>query len=509
MALRGALATALVACQYALPESQSVGDSGPRWLVITDIHYDPFYGTARASDDRGAHCASPTASPFGQFGCDSPWALVESMLVAAHAEEPNPDAVLMLGDFTRHNMKQLDDPTAVIQEIWQNVSALAANLWPSVRPVFHLQPLIGNNDLQSNYGVNVTTDAPPGHSANGSSVVDPWMEQLSHAWAGSFSEEEQISWLHGGFYVREQPVGSGNLIVSLNTVAYSPYANIPPQFASDPLGQWQWLEQSVLKPALASGGKQRVYITGHVPPMVDDLYFVDGAPHGNHPMWAATHVETFLALTSTYSDVIRGLFFSHTHRDTFRLMPPSSASAAASASGGGGQVPLLVFSALSPVNLCNPSFTALHMDGATGDVADAFHYYMPLPLQEEPGQRQVGLPRRPLAEAPQWRFEYSALAAYPELKGSLSNAAFTALYANFSTSDVLWAAFWNRTQADSKRQQPCTDDRGPALPPGCKRSMLCAHRFLVFEDFTRCCAEAAAEEEASEAEAEAAVAVGW
>jgi hypothetical protein len=252
---------------------------------MTDIHYDPFYATSMAEDSRGANCTSPNAAPFGQLGCDSPWALVKSMLVAAHAEEPNPDAVLMLGDFTRHHMDQLENPTAIIKEIWQNISALASSLWPSVRPVFHLQPLVGNNDLRINYGVNVTTGSPPGSSVNGS-IVDPWMQTLSHAWAaGSFSEQELVSWNHGGYYVREQPAGSGNLIVSLNTVAYSPgcvfdlgglslcgnvccayffccavvcsaQKFIPPQFAVDPYGQWQWLE-SVLDSAQQSDGKQR------------------------------------------------------------------------------------------------------------------------------------------------------------------------------------------------------------------------------------------------------------
>jgi sphingomyelin phosphodiesterase acid-like 3 len=136
-ALRILLLLAVLLLAVLLPASSGLptpNRTGARWLVMTDIHYDPFYATSRAVNSRDTNCSSPTAAPFGQFGCDSPWALVKSMMVAAHAEEPNPEAILMLGDFTRHDMKQLENPTAIIQEIWQNVSALAASLCASGFP---------------------------------------------------------------------------------------------------------------------------------------------------------------------------------------------------------------------------------------------------------------------------------------------------------------------------------------------------------------------------------------
>ncbi|KAK1125621.1 hypothetical protein K0M31_005182 [Melipona bicolor] len=51
---------------------------------ITDIHYDPRYstqasaGTACWNARNGVNSGRKTPGEFGDYGCDSPWALVES-----------------------------------------------------------------------------------------------------------------------------------------------------------------------------------------------------------------------------------------------------------------------------------------------------------------------------------------------------------------------------------------------------------------------------------------------
>lgn len=70
----------------------------------------------------------PGTSPYGQYGCDSPWSLVEQTFRAAKAIVPNPDFVLVTGDSMRHhghtipvaNEQKLD----ALEDILRNVTTL-------------------------------------------------------------------------------------------------------------------------------------------------------------------------------------------------------------------------------------------------------------------------------------------------------------------------------------------------------------------------------------------------
>ena len=57
-----------------------------RALVLADVHYDPLYDAhARPDCMCRSECANASATPlaFGQPGCDSPSALLDSTLSAA------------------------------------------------------------------------------------------------------------------------------------------------------------------------------------------------------------------------------------------------------------------------------------------------------------------------------------------------------------------------------------------------------------------------------------------
>ena len=80
-----------------------------RVLVIADIHLDPWY-EARASPSCRCRrdCINPDMPPmpYGQAGCDSPIALLDSILDAASEVVESPDLLLMLGDHMAHHLKQ-------------------------------------------------------------------------------------------------------------------------------------------------------------------------------------------------------------------------------------------------------------------------------------------------------------------------------------------------------------------------------------------------------------------
>ena len=63
---------------------------------ITDLHYDPWYGTPQG----GISCNENVPQPgkYGDYECDSPWQLVESSVVAMrNIDSSNPAFILWSG----------------------------------------------------------------------------------------------------------------------------------------------------------------------------------------------------------------------------------------------------------------------------------------------------------------------------------------------------------------------------------------------------------------------------
>ena len=78
-----------------------------RALVLADVHYDPLYDAhARPDCMCRSECANASATPlaFGQPGCDSPSALLDSTLSAAAGVLPSPDVVFIMGDNMAHHL---------------------------------------------------------------------------------------------------------------------------------------------------------------------------------------------------------------------------------------------------------------------------------------------------------------------------------------------------------------------------------------------------------------------
>ncbi|KAI2515883.1 SMPDL3B isoform 2 [Pan troglodytes] len=67
---------------------------------IADLHLDPDY---KVSKDPFQVCPSagsqpvPDAGPWGDYLCDSPWALINSSIYAMKEIEPEPDFILWTG----------------------------------------------------------------------------------------------------------------------------------------------------------------------------------------------------------------------------------------------------------------------------------------------------------------------------------------------------------------------------------------------------------------------------
>jgi sphingomyelin phosphodiesterase len=264
----------------------------------SDIHVDPFYvpGSSTnctkpiccrdyATADDPGHNSFP-AGPNGDHACDAPVSLEESMYSAIRQIAPNAAFAMFTGDIVDHavwNTTQAQN-TIDINDAFQRMQVLGDLIYPTIgnhemSPTNAFSPTVVNSNAQWLYSL-LSTD---------------WVHWITNS---SSSEEQSF-----GAYSAVYP--GGNLrIISLNTNLYyvDNYYLYQDPMERDPSGQLSWLV-SELDAAEQAG--QRVYIIGHTPPGVADMF---------HD--ASNYLDQII---NRYSNTIAALFFGHTHVDHFEL----------------------------------------------------------------------------------------------------------------------------------------------------------------------------------------------
>ena len=79
-------------------------------FLISDVHFDPFYGTPEAVGS----CQTSSAPKFGTTGCDVPLPLLQSSFenLAELSSANDGNIILYLGDVVRHKMKEFENSSA-------------------------------------------------------------------------------------------------------------------------------------------------------------------------------------------------------------------------------------------------------------------------------------------------------------------------------------------------------------------------------------------------------------
>ncbi|XP_073977796.1 cyclic GMP-AMP phosphodiesterase SMPDL3A-like [Rhodnius prolixus] len=305
---------------------------------ITDIHYDVSYST---KGDPRKNCWKANGVPnrrpgtFGDYYCDSPWALVESAAKAMRAKHgDNLEFVLWTGDGLSGTASGRSSDMQVLA--LQNLTNLLSKTFPS-QFVF---PVLGHNDPGSS----------PGERLGYKDVGQFWRQWLPTEAINSFNK--------GGYYTIEQKEHKLR-IVALNTNLYSG------QYSSeDPLGQWKWLD-CVL--TTSRKRKETVFLVGHMAPGADERQ-----PEAL-PTFQEKHSLRLLRTIRENSDIIVGQFYGHLHSDTFRVIYNDL---------GRPVNWMLLAPALSPKRTAsgpnNPGIRLYKFETSTGQVLDYTQYYLDL-----------------------------------------------------------------------------------------------------------------------------------
>ncbi|QDU76762.1 Calcineurin-like phosphoesterase [Bremerella volcania] len=357
------------------------------FLVISDIHFQPFTGLNR---EQFKHLASLPASQWPEFlassnhslgttGSDSNYLLMTSALDAAKSHTPRPLFILYPGDFLAHQWQEYyeklalrsiaDDPEAYQAFTMKAIEVVAAELRKRYPDVPVLATLGNDDSFCGDYWIQ-----PDG----------AFLHQFASRWQPMLgdtidAEPFRQSFPSLGAYRADLPGMSSDRLLVLNSVYWSgsycsSYFDPKDQNccqcqnpdARPGHAQMDWLESEL---ELARKQQKRVWLLMHVPPGLDS-YLEDksGGRSLAAEMWQPEFMRRYLKLVERYHDILHVSFTGHTHMDDFRIDRPN-------------EKPVLlhkVAPAISPIFGNNPGFQAFEVDPETGIISNWKTYSLDL-----------------------------------------------------------------------------------------------------------------------------------
>lgn len=410
-------------------------ESGQFWH-ISDLHLDPDY---KVSEDPLQVCPSagsqqvPDAGPWGDYLCDSPWALINSSIYAMRDIAPEPDFILWTGDDTPHVPDERLGEAAVLRIVDQ-LTTLIRQVFPDTK----VYAALGNHDFH-----------PKNQFPAGSNEI---YNQVAELWSPWLSNQSITLFRKGAFYSEKLPrAGSAGQVVVLNTNLY--YSdNRQTAGMADPGQQFQWLE-AVLMSAAQAG--EMVYIIGHVPPGFFEKT-------RDKAWFRASFNEQYLELVRKYHHVIAGQFFGHHHTDSFRMFYDDAGTPISVMFLAPGVTPWKTTLPGVVNGANNPGIRVFEYDRATLRLQDMVTYFLNLSLANEQGQ-------------PRWGLEYRLTEAYgvPDASARSMHSVLGRIASDQGVRQRYY--LYNSVSYDDR---PCDE--------ACRAEHVCAINHVAFEAYSAC-----------------------
>lgn len=351
--LRSALAFALVVASLLVIPARAA-DPAQTWLVLSDLHFDPFtqsrlvdrLAAAPPNRWREVFASGEALGPSGA-GSDTNFTLLESTIDAARNTAADPRVVVIDGDFLAHYFRQKFDRTARVHDdaayrafVDKTMAFLAWEIQTAF-PRAQLLPVIGESD---------------GYCGDDASTPrDAFLARTAADWAASVGAQSAQGFIDqfstGGYYTVPLPIEHAQAIV-LNDVFWSArYTNACGNAQDDPGGdEVTWLQH--VQASLPAGTP--VWTIAHIPPGIDV------ASNPAAPFLAPRFNDAFLDALDAGATVMA--IAAHTHMDSFRIIGPDPSTP---------RVPMLIVPPVSPVDGGAPAFTVLSVDGRSAVVDDS------------------------------------------------------------------------------------------------------------------------------------------
>ncbi|CEG69751.1 hypothetical protein RMATCC62417_05770 [Rhizopus microsporus] len=382
-------------------------------LQLSDWHIDLDYQAGAEAKCTKPICCRPAytdytnitkrASMWGEYGCDTPLSLIESMLRFIPTAEPDIKFGILTGDIPPHEVwstlpfiktKLIQDETYRILHDYFDSPLLVNSM---------LYPAVGNHESAP------TNNFPLRHSTIPfeKKFLDlKWLYRaLSKNWQGWLSPLSHPSIEENTGSYSTRPI-RGLKLISLNTnFCYTLNWWLYQQpVDKDPNGIFAWLINELQD---AEDNGERVWIIGHIAPG-DNTCFHD---YSNY----------YSQIIERYSHIISAQFFGHTHKDELSIFYKNGKEQTAENAISVGYIG----PSITPFLNLNPGFRVYKVDTKTFEIIDSITYSADLYKATD------------LNNEPNWHVEYSAREAYSSSRARLA-----------SSTSPLTPAWWHNVTVD-------------------------------------------------------------
>jgi sphingomyelin phosphodiesterase acid-like 3 len=398
----------------ALAQSTQPAQATVSALLVSDIHFDPFWDPAKlpqlaaapVNQWRAILAAAPSPDREQRFqsvqqgchvrGVDTSFALFDSSLKAMRKPAAGAKFVALSGDLLAHAFQckysaifpnsAPDAYRTFVEKTMDYVTGELVSTFPGV-PVY---VALGNNDSDcGDYRLDAHSEFL---SVTGKEVTKDFPASERQAAEDSFAA--------GGYYSVSlpAPIENARLLVLNDIFMSSNYATCAGK--SDPgavAAQLVWLRQQLTE---ARTNKRKIWVMGHIPPGVD-LYATArrmSDPCGVQRPVMFLSSEKLADTLAEFGDVVELAIFAHTHMDELRFLKEE---------GTGKGIAVKMVSSISPINGNNPSFTVAQVDPSSAALVD---------YKVFASSNQTGVDAR-------WREEYDFARSYHEAEFSSSSVS--------------------------------------------------------------------------------------
>jgi len=352
-------------------------------IFVSDFHFNPLADSTLAArlvaalpaqwDAIFSSSTSTAGTAYTSYGNDTNFPLLQSALTAMQQRAPNPDVVIISGDFLVHEFQMLFDeettvadhsPAAYAAFVNKTEAYLAMKLSQTF-PHAQIIPALGNVDSACGSAVPSTTldfvYAGSGFLNAFSAAWNPAVNRFGGA------PDFQATFATGGYYATAFPIDPQARLIVLDTQPWSGAYDDACGPGGTNLGTTElaWLRVQF---AQARSFGQRVWLLGHIPPGIS----TPGTTGPSSaipvaPFYSDAYATQLYALFAQYRDILTFGIFAHEHNDDFRVARDSSGK--------------LIFGmklvpSITPLHGNNPAFVQFTYDASAGAVTNASTWYL-------------------------------------------------------------------------------------------------------------------------------------
>lgn len=374
----------MVPCAHAkIPPAHAPAAPAVRALLVSDIHFDPFWDPAKAAKLAAAPASNWSAildapdSPgrglrftrlqlgCGAKGVDTSYPLLKSSLAAMRADAAGAAFLTLSGDLVAHNFDckyHAMFPRASHSDyrmfMVKTIEFVQLELHRAM-PGAAIFTALGNND--SDCG-DYRLDAYSAFLAAAGPVIGADL-----GLTGARRRRAQSTFAAGGYYRAPlpAPLRNARILVLDDVFMSSQYQTCAGHPDREPAAaQIRWLRDQL---TTARRDHKSIWVMAHIPPGID----VYTTARSLRRVCSGEKADTFLssdALAGTLSefgDVVRLAIFAHTHMDELRLIEP-----AGGASARHPAIAVKMVGSISPVDGNRPSFTVAQVNPRTATLSD-------------------------------------------------------------------------------------------------------------------------------------------